>query len=427
MQINPAQLIFLGKTKKRYITLNKSIKIFWETLWSLAPMRRRKPTATLYDVIVDTTDLDLVKQFVKGGHEINTKFPGGKAINLAIRHGNLEFVRYFVEHADDMSDVAVTVVAMAIERISESSENGLEEALSILNYLLKQPLHMSVLAEGFVTCAAREQFTAAKIIITSGLDVNYEIQYDYQKFRTLVKHVYEHGFPEFAALLSGETVNEEQFLHQEKKYQQSGSKYRTQLQASPDYERHLLKGGKLLQCYELFTDELAKGEWDDYLLSTRAGRTAIEFCAENNLTRIAEVILDRKPSFSEDEYRQTADTAALFGSLEIFKMLVALNNDIIKSTSRKDSLLSNACRYGQLDVVTYLLELGANPRASDNNGTSMIEITGGIAKKEITEQLCTYAQQFPPQYKSGYAVKGKAKAWETKHREAIDWEILSWK
>ena len=46
----------------------------WEVLYELAPVKRPKPPSTLYDVIVDGADLDAVKRYVAGGHDLCQQF-----------------------------------------------------------------------------------------------------------------------------------------------------------------------------------------------------------------------------------------------------------------------------------------------------------------------------------------------------------------
>ena len=87
----------------------------WKTLFDVAPIRPRKPRATLYEVIVDLQDLELAKQYVEGGHAISQRFGGGDSLSLAAKHGDMEFVRFFFENADTSKGTS-TLMWSVIER-----------------------------------------------------------------------------------------------------------------------------------------------------------------------------------------------------------------------------------------------------------------------------------------------------------------------
>ena len=92
----------------------------WARLYELAPIRSAKPASTLYDVIVDTADLETVKRYVAGGHELAQQFAGGHSVALAIEHGDLAFVRYFVENSTEL-DTVPDLLAAGVKRLSEST------------------------------------------------------------------------------------------------------------------------------------------------------------------------------------------------------------------------------------------------------------------------------------------------------------------
>ena len=96
----------------------------WDTLFELAPIDQLKPPSTLYDVIVDTRDLEIVKRYVAGGHAAEQQFAGGHSITLAINKGDLEFVQYFVAAATDLQSIS-ELVASAVRRFAESNDAGL--------------------------------------------------------------------------------------------------------------------------------------------------------------------------------------------------------------------------------------------------------------------------------------------------------------
>lgn len=366
----------------------------WETLFELAPIKRPKPPSTLYDVIVDTADLETVKRYVAGGHALSQRFAGGHSVALAAKYGNLEFVRYFVENSSDRESVP-GLLAKAVERVSESEGNDLESARAILVYLLAQPFAQSQLSSAYTASAFASQYSTAISIIDAGL-ADDEIRAG-EKGRTtrLSAHLISLGQPAFAALLSGEPVDHEELLHAEEADRRQNAELRSILgDAVPFAGQQVLEGPAFAKRYRSLLDDVEAGKWHGALTSRdrRFGRSVIEFAAANGFVEVVRLILSIGPMPPKDARIANvaaAVAAATWGHLDVLEALHEADVEIEATPSNDDSPLSEACRYGHTDVVRYLLNAGADPRSGDGSGhnLTLFDIAGGEQRNEIIAAL----------------------------------------
>ena len=359
----------------------------WDVLFELAPIRRPKPLSTLYDVIVDTKDLETVKRFVAGGHSVVEQFAGGDSVSLAIAKGDREFVQYFVEAAPDIKDIN-EIVTQAVRRYTESNEAQFDVASGILDYVLEQPLAENQLTSGYLFCATTGVFSAAQKIIDAGLQ-DHEIRVGANEYQLLSERVAALGNSEFAALLKGEAVDTDSLVRAENKERKLAARLKGALDdLEPFAEQQVLVGSAFDTSYQSLLREVEAGDRDEQLEShdSRFGRSVLEFAAENGFVDLVEVILNRIKDAPDNS---VAIAAATYGHLDVIKVLKAQGVAVEQTPAGKNTALSEACRYGHYDVVCYLLEQGADPASGDGSGhdLSLADITGGEQRSKILAAL----------------------------------------
>lgn len=366
---------------------------FWETLFLLAPIKRPKPASTLYDVIVDTRDLDTVKRFVAGGHAIAQRFAGGDSVSLSVTKGDLEFVRYFVENSTD-TESANELLAKAVRRISESVGDQLVAAKGIFDFLLEQPFARSQFASAYTACATYGQVSAAQVLIEAGLE-DHDIRIGPNEYTKLSDRLTQLGHTEFVALLQKEPVDHQRMLRQERKEQKRNAELKDILANATVFDgQRILSGDEFKKQHRALLADIESGKWRDELASydPRFGRSVIEFAAANNLADLVSLILEVGPMPKKEAERASlaaAVAAATYGHLDVLKLLQEKGVAVQATPAGSRSPLSEACRYGHYDVVSYLLQLGADPTSSDGSGhrLTLADIAGGEDRSKIIAAL----------------------------------------
>ena len=365
----------------------------WEVLFELAPIKRSKPPSTLYDVIVDTGDLATVKRYVAGGHAAVQQFAGGHSVTLAVSKGDLELVRYFVEAADEIQSIH-ELVTHAVRRCAEANDEHLPEATSILDYILEQPLAKSQLTSGYLFSAGVAQFSAAQKILAAGLK-DHDIRVGADEYQLLSERVAALGNPDFATLLKDEAVDTERLEQAEHKERRLGAKLRGTLDdLVPFADQEVLSGADFDAKYQALLEAVQVGERDAELdaRDSRFGRSILEFAAANGFVELVEQVLARRKLAAEAAKsigREAAIAAATFGNLNVLEVLQANDVPVQQTAPGKNSPLSEACRFGHVDVVRFLLELGADPVSGDGSGhdLKLTDIAGGEQRNEIIAAL----------------------------------------
>lgn len=375
----------------------KTEQELWELLFQLGEIRPAKPKATLFEVIVDQKDLKLAKRFIAGGHKLSERYAGGHSLSLAAKHGSMEMVRYFIENAPDLDQVntvdgANSLLSAAIERIANATQEDLDLAFDIFAYLIAKP-ELSVLFDGaFRACAGHKQVTPALMLLDAGFE-DHDVRVGQKTYTLLSQDLDERGLSEFASLLRGDAVDLEQMKRTETKQRESSRALDAELTAAfaeIEPTPKPLTGSDFKVRYKELLEQIASGELSSVLDSTDSfkGRSVIEFAAQNGLNELVEVLLQyAKPQASAK--KNAAIAAATYGYLDILKRLKTHKLAVEKTAKTKNSPLSEACRYGHLAIVEYLLELGANPDCgeSSGHGFSMEDLAGGEFRKQIIEAL----------------------------------------
>ena len=83
------------------------------------------------------------------------------------------------------------------------------------------------------------------------------------------------------------------------------------------------------------------------------------------------------------------DEAVIFGQLELIKYLVKSKNFDVNLTHRKSGMtpfMQAAC-YGDIDLMNYLIECGADINAKDKNGMDALGYTKVLGRKRAEEFL----------------------------------------
>ena len=87
--------------------------------------------------------------------------------------------------------------------------------------------------------------------------------------------------------------------------------------------------------------------------------------------------------------KDAAVAAATYGHIGVLKLLNDAGAKVEATPKGSNSPLSEACRYGHLNVVSYLLELGADPASSDGSGHdfTLVDLAGGENRAAIIAAL----------------------------------------
>ena len=370
----------------------------WSRLFEIGPIRRPKPTASLYEVIAHVGDLDLAKRYVEGGHDISRRLVGGHSLSLAVMHGDLEFVRYFIDNAPDLDhantvDGANDLLSSAVERLSKSDDSGLETSIAVLAYLLEKPELRPQMAAAFMTSAATHQVTAAEMLLEAGLE-DEDVRTGPDTFTPLAKHLEDINFPEFAALLKGKPVDIEALRQKQSAEREEAAALAGILgSVTSSASKAKLEGAELESSYRALVDETRAGKWTAALdsLDPHDQRSVIEFAAQCGFDDLVSAIFDVGAPAPRAAY-QAAIAAAVYGHLDVLRTLESNGVAIEKTSKDRNSPLSEACRYGHLDIVSYLLELGADPDAgeSSGHGFTMDQLAGGENRGRIIAALDHY-------------------------------------
>jgi hypothetical protein len=371
----------------------KSGEQLWEWLFELAPIRRPAVPSTLYEVIVDTADLDTVKRYIAGGHALSQQVAGGHSVALAAAHGDLEFVRYFIENSTDLESVP-ELLAKPVNRISEADGSELETATAIFDYLLAQPFAHSQLKTAYIASAMTSQYSVAKSIIGAGLtDVEMRAGERGKKTR-LSAFLRARGKPDFAALLIGEPVDHEKLLRAEKSERRRNVKLKKALSGLELAGQDYLQGRAFDERYKALLDEIEEGEWDKALATRdpRGSRSVLEFAAINGLADLVRLFLRIDPLTAKKAKQEkffAAKAAASWGHLNVLRALQEAGVAVHSTPAGSNSPLSEACRNGHVEVVRYLLDAGADPASGDGSGHNftLIDIAGGEERNAIIAAL----------------------------------------
>ena len=424
-------------------------------LSTLAPIEIRKPYTGLYDVICDK-ELDLAREFVAAGHDPRAEFYGGTVVDLAVRHGDLDFIKFIIETGRPIDKGRQSILDTIIQRmITAATDDDPNELLSVLEYLLTQPINKSLKASAFRQCATYYLIEATKLIVKSGLGPQDPIYYDFNKTKPLIDIISEVN-PLFVPVLCGE--NEDTFAIEEAAKEnlvggmpagvreslgelldfigvdksvedilstqpQSDVLVNNQNDRKTALQDKILSGDAHAEQCEKLARQIRNGDWDDYV-SKAHNSGILAFAAQRGLSRIAAAVLSRKPD--DDTCQYAARQACIYGHLEILEQIRQYGTNITHYEAKQDTPLRFACEYGHAPIVKYLLELGANARSTDTNGDSMFKLAGGLKMQEIRQLLQNYSKDAKPEWRSGYAVKGKAKDWRGKQLDAVEQCINGW-
>ncbi|MEO1246418.1 MAG: ankyrin repeat domain-containing protein [Pseudomonadota bacterium] len=370
----------------------------WDVLFLLAPAKRPAPPSTLYDVIVDSEgapeDLKLVREYVEGGHDLSRQFGGGHSVVLAVSKGSPEFVRYFVENADNLESVN-GILDRAVQRLSEASDEELDTATAVFEYLLQQPFAKAEFAAAFTACAMRSQYTAAKALLAAGLEDS-EIRVGANRFVSVSKQLESLGKAEYAALLRNATVDQEQLLNEECEERHTNAELKAMLDGVEAFSgQHILEGKAFDERYRALLDAVDAGQWRAELASrdSRFGQSVIEFAAANGFIELAQRLLEiavLSGAEAESANFAAAVAAATHGNLAVLELLKVHGVPVEDTPKGYTTPLSEACRYGHLDIVRYLVSLGADTGSGDGSGMefTLADITGGPRRKDILAVLC---------------------------------------
>ena len=370
-------------------------KDLWKRLFKLGVVKPVRPRRTLYDVIVDEQGLEVAKQYVEGGHDVSQRWAGGHSLTLATRHGDLEFVRYFVENAPDLDqantlDGPYDILPEAVKRIGKSDDDALPESVAIFEYLLGKPELRSQYVEAFCACATHHQVTPAQALIAAGLG-DEPTRGSMGEDITLSERLDGFDQTEFAALIRGEDVDLEAMKRKERKERRRGDPLAMIFGMLPSggHEPEL-KGEAFTTKYNELIDQIRAGDWDAALGSRdpKENRSVLDFAAENGFVELARIVVE-KGQIPDDEGHRAARSAATYGHLEVLQVLAEAGVAVEKTSKNKDSPLSEACRYGYPDIVRFLLERGASPNAGDSSGHSFTldDLAGGPHRSEIIAAL----------------------------------------
>jgi hypothetical protein len=370
-------------------------KDFWALLFKLGAIIPTRPKSTLYDVIVGQQGLDKAKRYVAGGHAISQRYAGGHSLCLAARHGDLEFLRYFIENAPGLENANSLegpndILSEAVERIAKSGDEALPESMAVFEYLARQAELRLQFPNAFITCAFQEQITVAQALIAAGLG-DEEVHGDRGELIKLSERLEGLKQPDFAALIRGDDVDLETLKRKEAKEREEGDQLASLLGSISFGGREPeLTGDAFTAQYNALIDEIRAGQWTGVLGSSdpKDARSVLEFAGENGFTELARAVLETHAPTDSDAHR-AAIAAATYGHFEFLQVLAEAGVAVEKTSKKRNSPLSEACRYGHLDIVRNLLELGANPNAGDSSGHgfTLDDLAGSEHRNEIIAAL----------------------------------------
>ena len=365
----------------------------WASLFSLGPVMRQKPAANLYDLLASgDEDLELIKAYVAAGHDPDHQFAGGHTAKLAVSHGRLETVQFFVNHCENPD--GPDLCHAAVNRIAESTGTDLEEARSVLDFLLARFTDQPSLRAAYSCCAAFGQLSTADAVLDIGLE-DAEIQCGPDEFQKYSDWLVERDYAPFASLLKGDDVERKQLERNELKQQRRGAKARAlKRELIPFASIAQLSGSEFAAAHQSTLDAVVRGDRDAELLShdPHRHRSVLEFLAENDFTGLLSAVLARgvfdKQRLSHDGYA-AATAAATHGHLESIERLAGAGVTVAETPDNSHSPLSEAVRFGHFEVVEWLLANGADPKSSDGSGHSpkLTELAGGLERTAIVKLL----------------------------------------
>jgi len=397
--------------------MSNTAQEFWNRFIEIAPLKPTAPPSTLYDVIADGWGIEVVRQFLEGGHDINQRFMGGTALGLAINRADPELVTFLVQSGADVDGADGTLLHKAVVSIAEAEDP--ERAFAVLDYLLAQSPRESTLLQGFTTCILPKQYTAAAKIVAAGLGPDAKVYYDYQKYRRLDDTLSRDGHAEFLNILNGATPTEAMLkAEQQERTRNAKTRRPGRSVRRVESERAVDDDDSLKQQRRTLREEIEAGRWDDYLKASAGAprkKSPLVFAAGRGLSEFVPPLL--KVGCDPLELRDAAKAAATHGYLPILEAVCPALKDANESL---DQALMAAAKHGQLACVDYLLNQGANPRAADSNGHTPVMLAGGPGKRQIVTRLREAAAGSPPAFRSGYDVKGKAQDWAKKRKAALE-------
>jgi len=106
---------------------------------------------------------------------------------------------------------------------------------------------------------------------------------------------------------------------------------------------------------------------------------------------IIELIIESgaKLEYISDDGVSILDEAVIFGQLELAKYLIHKKDFDVNSTKRKSGMtpfMQAAC-YGDIELMKFLIECGANINAKDKNGMDALRYTQVLGRKRAEEFL----------------------------------------
>ncbi len=83
------------------------------------------------------------------------------------------------------------------------------------------------------------------------------------------------------------------------------------------------------------------------------------------------------------------DEAVVFGDIEVIKYLIEELKMDINTTKRKSGMtpFMQACCYGNLNLISYIKDCGADMEARDKNGMNALDYSRKLGQKKVKEYL----------------------------------------
>ncbi len=360
----------------------------WNQLFLFGPQQvKQKPATNLYGLIVKDYSMNEIHSFLEGGHDINATYRGGSNLSLSLKYLSLIDFKTLLSLGLNLTSVlGVNPLAVCIDRIMASDDIEVLESEALLKFLLLHEDCMKLKPDAFIHAASKESYTSAVAIIESGLDIDSKIQVGPNDFISLSQRLLELKKQDFADLLLGNTVDIEHLKSKENKERQLKLKMEELLNPCSNVDEAFLTATS--QEMKRLITEINNGTFDDVIDDKWRDRWPLEFACSNNLNSLASTLIGRQ--ICQEHLREGVMVASRNGMLDLIK--IAKNNgyNFAKEKKRKGGPLLEAASFGHVQVVSYLLDNGANKEQTDSNSETALMLTeshGGRNKNEILQLL----------------------------------------